>query len=824
MIFCNIHNIKILRTGVKKFVSIPIVADREDDIYNTLFSSSGSSENVIKRLNLNSPDIGADIRMSIVKSAQYQLSGNPENPYTVFSGNDVKKIQSDKMSCVETLVCRDDGTARAVPHQSDETSSLDVGTVRTVPHQSENVPVINEDIRSDPVERNRTSLSQVSSVFLPDGKSIPNSCGFPVNFLKMRHPYVTSMPMFFPCGKGGLHDPDRAKAPTELEFVLHYLRNVRKELQEDPIFSSLATFRLETAKLYACFNALRGFTVNDENRAEVDENYRLRFMHHTGSRDYYIKQNLDLQARSSVIGFPQILYTFSCSNHWEITLASALMQEGYEVGHVENEPDSEYLADSDPGKEYTVHSPSVDNHNCPAHMNCERSFISEFLDRDPRMKEDLLKRNLYTVNRIFQQRSRALVEYVMKSPTSGLNVKAFHDIKEFANGFPHIHGVAWRQLDGVSEEIFKKVHEGKTMTEAETQVISDLADSILCVSTNPAHIARVFPNLSENGAEMIAVLASQHQRHTCTSKCERESKVNCWYNYPQEPSATTIVAFPPVVAQSRLDDGTVRTVPHQSKAEAKNLVVQSMAIKDAVKGVLCKLTREDRLSTTDLESLLEEAMGNIAELEGGGFEWKGRIFPSISVNNRHSVNVWKKFLAQLYERSEEKVLHLAVYHAALSVSHTGHHNLVLRRRVADTWVVEYNPHCLGAMKSNICVRLILHTPQQVFDYITKGNDCGEDLVGRKLQDLSAQGVVDAEIVAIRAKKMMEVCQSEAFFRMDNHLFLAENNVTVAWIDSRFPHKRGSSFVSAEDGEGITLPCRPGEYNRRSRIEDKYQKK
>ena len=76
----------------------------------------------------------------------------------------------------------------------------------------------------------------------------------------------------------------------------------------------------------------------------------------------------------------------------------------------------------------------------------------------------------------------------------------------------------------------------------------------------------------------------------------------------------------------------------------------------------------------------------------------------------------------------------------------------------------------------------------------------------KIQEI---GGADARKIAIRADKMREICQSEAFFRIDKNLNMTESNMNVAWIDTGFPHKRGSTFSrAAEEEEGsVILPDR-----------------
>ena len=78
-------------------------------------------------------------------------------------------------------------------------------------------------------------------------------------------------------------------------------------------------------------------------------------------------------------------------------------------------------------------------------------------------------------------------------------------------------------------------------------------------------------------------------------------------------------------------------------------------------------------------------------------------------------------------------------------------------------------------------------------------------------------------LAARAREMREICESEAFFRIDRQMHMSDSNTFTVWVNTAFPAERKSSFVRVEEG-GIELPNRPGEYQRTSRIEDKYQRK
>ena len=146
---------------------------------------------------------------------------------------------------------------------------------------------------------------------------------------------------------------------------------------------------------------------------------------------------------------------------------------------------------------------------------------------------------------------------------------------------------------------------------------------------------------------------------------------------------------------------------------------------------------------------------------------------------------------------------LAIYHTALATARKNNHMLVSERRVNEAWVVEYNPHCLEAMQSNMAIRLVMHTPNFVIDYITKGGrksrsksaaeeGVSDSVAMRKLQEIGGD---DARKIAIRADKMREICQSEAFFRIDRNLKLKlKLSVEVENLIFQFPSGQGINFT------------------------------
>ena len=792
-LFCFIHNMHSTPAGVKKIVMIPTTSDRTTNSSCSIIGSSSSLNDTLNRGHLNLVDVKRAVRVPLVKYAFQNLLSNASNAYTV----------GGKRSGVEKS-----------RHFDEIFDSVNAEEIDEQPQEN---PTVHLDC--DPVEGNRNTLPFIGSVFLPNGAHNPGSDGCPINFLEVKHPYVTALPTFFPHGLGGLHT-NREIDVTETEFVLHFMRNVRKELVECPLFVLQAAYRLETHRLRSCHNALRGYITPEDTTPQAVKDLRLHFMHLTGSNDYYTKQRLDLIAKSDAFGFPQLFYTFTSTDRWNTTLSSCLMQDGHDVWHVDDEeklgvlPGRESLTDVDMEEEYAVHSPSPGSSNCPFHLNCFRSYVSDFLTME--QKKELLNRNLYTVNRIFDKRSRDVVKNILTSSENPMGAAAYHDIKEFGNvsGWAHLHGVAWRRLDGTTEDIFRKLQSCKMVTEDEKTIIEDLAKSIVCVSLSADRIGTLFPDLSGQRAEAIAVLAAKYQCHGCTQKCQSNKKEYCWYNYPQEPSLKALIAAPPSKDTIGVE-------------VARNLVIQSSAIKEAVKETIRDISNNDGLSTTNLQSIVLQAIGDIVELEeNNGFSWKGGIFPQIPTGGRQSVDSWRRRL-QGYLRPEEQIA-LAIYHASLATSSDENYHFVCKRDVTEAWVVSYNPYCLEVMKSNMAMELILYTPRRVIDYITKGNkdkmgEEGNESKSRVVQLLDEIGPRNQKAVRDRAKKMMEVCMSEAIFRIDKQLRISDSNVHVVWVNSSFPGLRGSTYAYTDE-EGLELPNRQREVVRKSRIEDCYQKK
>jgi hypothetical protein len=224
-------------------------------------------------------------------------------------------------------------------------------------------------IEREAVEQNRTKLPFIWSAFIPDKSDIEKN---PVNFLKIKNPYAKAMPIFFPHGNGDFDCDSRGVEVSETEFVNHYLRYARKQLVEFTPFVFHSLYRIDTFRARASILAPRGYPVqgNANNVAAGNPGSKFQLSKLTGSSSYYSKIHQDLQNKCTYLGYPEFFYTFSNSDQWDITLATALSQDGYDVWHVKDEarllggPEQEAY-----GSPYVVHLRSSLDQNCPFHSS-----------------------------------------------------------------------------------------------------------------------------------------------------------------------------------------------------------------------------------------------------------------------------------------------------------------------------------------------------------------------------------------------------------------------------------------------------------------------
>ena len=241
------------------------------------------------------------------------------------------------------------------------------------------------------------------TVLLPEGTFAPGSSYKPVKFLRTKKPYSKILPTFFPLEQDDLTGLLENQQVTESQYVHHMLRNVKKTLSENSLFVFSAAYRLDMIKLINVSN----YPIVSQGLGETDdEAYKIKMGLSSlrGSRQYYQKQLYDINSKSRILGFPDVFYTFTCNEQWDIILATALSQEGYNIWHSRDE--ARCLALKNPSlkpqanDKYLVHIAKEDfiindAYECPYHTECRRVPTESFLKS--KEKSVLVKRNLYNI-------------------------------------------------------------------------------------------------------------------------------------------------------------------------------------------------------------------------------------------------------------------------------------------------------------------------------------------------------------------------------------------------------------------------------------------
>ena len=635
------------------------------------------------------------------------------------------------------------------------------------------------------------------------GNAFAPACGFlPTSFLSLARPYSQTFPLFFPQGRGDVDDPLRNIQVSESEWSIHMLRSVKKDLVEFPLFVFAAAFRIDRMKIVKAYHNSARYTVSADGWVTRTEGFHGRTLR--GSGEYYEKTERDIHAKSEVFGYPQLFFTFSNNPAWKVTMSTALSQDGYDVWHEKDERHGlrllEGLREPDSSaEEYHVHLAEADErlsgHSpgdlCMYHPGCRRLPMSVLLDGIDVKR--LLERNGYNIQRVFEHRVRALVNNILLSPNNGLGVRWYHMVKEFTDRCVsgHAHGVAWRRHDR-TEAVFKKLHDNEPVTPEEKEHVVSLANLVITATLSVDRLCDSFDQFARDRsrAETVVSFAMRHQQHWCDEKCTVENDTDgCGKHFPRLPSDRTILTSPLFENHSPL------------------LLAECQKIKMNVRRVLSDLRALDRLENTPLVDVLQLALGEPTDLcDDDGISWSHGQFPMCQV-----LRTW---IDEFRDAGVANVFLLSLYYAALSISTWRVdgcfvYQLLPKREVKECFTVDYNPFLLEAIEANMELSLVVYTPTNLVRYITKERYEGFNMK-KAVEDLLKEGEdasLENVLKAIDEKRKLSL--AEAFYRVDNSLFLTETNMPADSVDSDLPQRRGRHFIP--DPNGRVFPGLSGRF-------------
>ena len=247
----------------------------------------------------------------------------------------------------------------------------------------------------------------------------------------------------------------------------------------------------------------------------------------------------------------------------------------------------------------------------------------------------------------------------------------------------------------------------------------------------------------ETGNPQLNDLVKEVNVHNHTKSCQKGS-MGCRFSFPRLPSDETLIAHP-------IPDEELESQDPVVKDQAKLKLHNSKQILKKVKEKLTELTDEEiEAFGNDLNALLEK------------------------------LEIDKKD-----------------YHDALRISQRGK-TVVLKRKLNERRVNNYNPHMLMAWQANMDIQFCLDNyavVTYITDYMTKG-DAGLTRELRKAL-LETKGCNDWETLNYLKMvyfKHKQVSVAEATYRLINGLCLKKSNITCTYIGTGFPKNR-STFLN-----------------------------
>ena len=233
-------------------------------------------------------------------------------------------------------------------------------------------------------------------------------------------------------------------------------------------------------------------------------------------------------------------------------------------------------------------------------------------------------------------------------------------------------------------------------------------------------------------------LVRKYNCHNHTKSCRRGRTI-CRFSFPRLPSARTIVAKP-------LEEDEFGSFEEYDEARKKyhNILIKA-------KEILESLTKEDVIQMKDdLKTFLEKIPISLEE-----------------------------------------------YEKALSYSSKGK-AIVLKRRLSERWVNNYNAHYLLAWRANMDIQFCLDSYAvitYITDYVTKA-DAGLTIELKKalLETKYCSNFEQLNHLKMTYFKHKQVSVAEATYRLINGMFLSKSNVACTFVSADFPWKRHNQFV------------------------------
>ena len=263
----------------------------------------------------------------------------------------------------------------------------------------------------------------------------------PVNLTFTEDWDAKAFPMLHPDGLNHLSDQRRTKKLGELEFFKQRLFNADPRWRNHPFWVFAAAVYREKKDFERNIDLGYKKGKRKEDSAgnaqyRLDDPYSV-FQNVSNTPAYHKKGKMEMMARLDNFGPFHAFFTVSCADYrWTENVVVVLREQGISV---------RCTIDSDQEENYEVY---VDEEIGWMPIN---DYVANKMDETV---HNILRRNVVTATRNYQQRVQALMTNIVKHPSNPLSVKHYASKLEFqARGAGHHHGVLWLDIDRIERKV-----------------------------------------------------------------------------------------------------------------------------------------------------------------------------------------------------------------------------------------------------------------------------------------------------------------------------------------------------------------------------------
>ena len=367
-----------------------------------------------------------------------------------------------------------------------------------------------------------------------------------------------------------------------------------------------------------------------------------------------------------------------------------------------------------------------------------KDFIKENYPHDRDLHE-MVKDNVFTITKVFDKRVRNFINEIIRGKNSPMRNRHYQYRIEFqSRGAGHAHGVLWLDLSALDadfpgiKEIFKNIRTDAPFDLDQIVILRKFIDTFISCSL-------------EN--EIVSDIVKEVQIHHHTRTCRKYGS-KCRFKFPKFPSEETIIAQPLCE-----DDFPTQLDMYMYQKQLESVLTKVRHVLENMDHYFShdKLFQEQLLQRISLDDVLMAA------------------------------EIGHNLEAARYN-----------YYEALRVTKTGK-VIILKRKVQEMWVNNYNPEWICAWNGNMDIQLCLDffaICTYITDYYTKD----ESGTIRHLLKAAKECHGKSQKEKMRAMAQVfsthrHVGESEAYYKLCPELHLSHSSVKTVYVDTNVPEKR-----------------------------------